>query len=221
MIPPNPTDYENELGSLKDTVVNMGTLAVAAIEKSLSGLLTRNLDLCYDVIDEDEVIDRHEKRIDEMGMAILLKFNPKASDLRHVLSSINTGRSLERIGDHAVTVAKRARKILKADELDEVRFLEPLLAEVRRILSSALVAYSDRDEKTGHEVVKMDDKVDRIYKSLGKTLTQKISEGAPQTESLLNIIFISRSLERIGDLAVNIGEDVVFSASAEDIRHSN
>ena len=213
-------NYDEELGALKDTVVEMGTLAVAAIEKSVSGLLNQDLDLCYDVIDEDEVIDQQEKRIDEQGMAILLRFNPVASDLRHVLSSINIGRSLERIGDHAVTVAKRSRKILKAGGVEEVRLVEPLLVEVRRILSSALVAYSDRDEKLAHAVVAMDDKVDKIYKNLNKSLTQKISEGPPGTESLLNIIFISRSLERIGDLAVNIGEDVVFSASAEDIRHT-
>lgn len=213
-------NYDEELSALKDTVVQMGTLVVAAIEKSVSGLLNRNLDLCYDVIDEDEVIDQHEKRIDEQGMAILLRFDPVASDLRHVLSSINIGRSLERIGDHAVTVAKRSRKILKAGELDETRLVEPLLVEVRRILSEALVAYSDRDEERALAVVKMDKNANQIHKSLGKALTQKISEGLPGTESFLNTIFISRSLKRIGDLAVNIGEDVVFSASAEDIRHT-
>ncbi len=214
-------NYDDELGALKDTVVKMGTLAVVAIEKSVSGLLNRDLDLCYYVIDEDEVIDQHEKQIDEQGMAILLRFSPVASDLRHVLSSINIGRSLERIGDHAVTVARRSRKILKAGELDEVRLVEPLMIEVRRMLSEALVAYSDRDEKRALAVIKMDEKVDRIHKVLAKSLTQKISEGLPETESLLNIIFISRSLERIGDLAVNLGEDVVFSASAEDIRHTS
>ena len=214
-------NYDDELGALKDTVVKMGTLAVVAIEKSVSGLLNRDLDLCYDVIDEDEVIDQHEKQIDEQGMAILLRFSPVASDLRHVLSSINIGRGLERIGDHAVTVARRSHKILKAGELDEVRLVEPLMIEVRRMLSEALVAYSDRDEKRALAVIKMDEKVDRIHKVLAKSLTQKISEGLPETESLLNIIFISRSLERIGDLAVNLGEDVVFSASAEDIRHTS
>jgi phosphate transport system protein len=213
-------NYDDELGALKNTVVEMGTLAVTAIEKSAGGLLTGDLDLCYDVIDEDEAIDQHEKRIDEQGMSILLRFNPVASDLRHVLSSINIGRSLERIGDHAVTVAKRSRKILKAGKVDEIRLVEPLMVRVRRILSTALVTYSDGDEEMAHTVIKMDEKVDRLYKNFGKRLTRKISEGSDGTESLLNLIFISRSLERIGDLAVNIGEDVVFSASAEDIRHT-
>ena len=174
-----PRNYDEELSALKDTVVQMGTLVVAAIEKSVSGLLNRNLDLCYDVIDEDEVIDQHEKRIDEQGMAILLRFDPVASDLRHVLSSINIGRSLERIGDHAVTVAKRSRKILKAGELDETRLVEPLLVEVRRILSEALVAYSDRDEERALAVVKMDKNANQIHKSLKASprKSQKVCPG--------------------------------------------
>jgi phosphate transport system protein len=213
-------NYDEDLSALKDSVVEMGTMALAAIEKALKGLASRDSDLCYDVVEQDEIIDQQEKKIDELGMAILLRFNPVASDLRHVLSSINICRSLERIGDHAVNVAKRARKVIRSSELDETRLLEPLFAEARKIVSVALTAYSDVDEAMAHEVIKMDQKVDEIHKSLGKSLSQRISEGGCDTEALLNVIFFSRSLERIGDLAVNIAEDVVFSTSAEDIRHT-
>jgi phosphate transport system protein len=213
-------NYDEELGSLKDSVVEMGTKALAAMEKSLSGLTNGDRDLCDDVIDEDEAIDQQEKRIDEQGMAILLRFNPVASDLRQVLSSINICRSLERIGDHAVTIAKRSRKIIRAGFLDEVRLVEPLFVEDRKIVSAALTAYSDLDEAMAHSVIEMDHKIDEIHKGLGKVLSQKISQAGQDTESLLNMIFIARSLERIGDLAVNIAEDVVFVTSAEDIRHT-
>jgi phosphate transport system protein len=213
-------NYDDELGTLKNTVMEMGTLAGAAIKKAADGLLSGDRDLCYDVIDEDEVIDQHEKRIDELGMAILLRFHPVASDLRHVLSSINIGRSLERIGDHAVNMAKRSRKIVRAGTFDEIRLIEPLVSQVLRILNLALVTYSDRDEETALSVIKMDESVDRMHKNLGKRLTLKLSGDSSATESLLNLIFIGRSLERIGDLAVNVAEDVVFSASAEDIRHT-
>ena len=213
-------NYDEELGSFKDSVVEMGTKALAAIEKSLSGLTNSDRDLCSDVIDEDEAIDQQEKRIDEQAMAILLRFNPVASDLRQVLSSINICRSLERIGDHAVIIAKRSREIICAGALGEVRLVEPLFFEAHKIVAVALTAYSDVDEAMALAVIGMDQKVDEVQKGLGKLLSGKISETNQDTGSLLNLIFIAQSLERIGDLAVNIAEDVVFVTSAEDIRHT-
>jgi phosphate transport system protein len=212
-------NYDDELSALKDSVVEMGTMSLAALEKAIKGLTTGDRDLCYDVIDEDEKIDQIEKGIDEQGMSILLRFNPVASDLRHVLSSINICRSLERIGDHAVNVARRSRKVLKQGDFEEVRLIEPLYLAVRKIVSSALTAYSDVDESIALSVIEMDKKLDEIATALSKSLSNKISEGGQATEALLNIIFIIRSVERIGDLAVNIAEDIVFMTSAEDIRH--
>ncbi|MDB4538180.1 phosphate signaling complex protein PhoU [Akkermansiaceae bacterium] len=212
--------YDSDLSALKDGVIQMGGAALDALEKSIAGLLGGSLDQCYDVIDDDEAIDAQEKRIDEQGMSILLRFNPVASDLRLVLSSINICRSLERIGDHAVTIAKRSRKIIKVGTIDEVRLIDPLFQEVQKIVSAALTVYADVDEEAAMSVIAMDQKIDGLHKSLGKSLSAQIAGGARETESLLNVIFISRSLERIADLAVNIAEDVVFISSAEDIRHT-
>ncbi len=212
--------YDSDLSALKDGVIQMGGAALNALEKSIAGLLGGSLDQCYDVIDDDEAIDAQEKRIDEQGMSILLRFNPVASDLRLVLSSINICRSLERIGDHAVTIAKRSRKIIKVGTIDEVRLIDPLFQEVQKIVSAALTVYADVDEEAAMSVIAMDQKIDGLHKSLGKSLSAQIAGGARETESLLNVIFISRSLERIADLAVNIAEDVVFISSAEDIRHT-
>ncbi len=212
--------YDDELDYLKDSVLEMGSGVVNAMERGIKGLLEGDREQCSDVIDEDDVIDSQEKKIDEFGMSVLMRFNPVASDLRFVLSSINICRSLERIGDHAVNIAKRSRKILKRGVFDEVRLLEPLYLEAQKIVSSALTAYSDVDEEAAMNVVAMDRHVDDVHKSLSKVLTSKISEGVDRTDAMLHILFMSRSLERIGDLAVNVAEDVVFITSAEDIRHS-
>ncbi len=214
-------NYDEELEQLKDNVLQMGSGVMSAMEKAIKGLLEGDREQCSDVVDEDEAIDRAEKQIDEQGMSILMRFNPVASDLRLVLSSINVCRSLERIGDHAVNLAKRSRKILKAGEVPEARLIEPLYLQAQKIVSLALTAYSDIDEETAMNVIAMDQEVDRIHKTLSKSLSSKIADGGTtQTESLLHILFISRSLERIGDLAVNVAEDVVFITSAEDIRHT-
>ena len=212
-------NYDDDLNALKDSVVQMGALALTGLENSIQCLLGGNLELCADVIAEDEVIDNQEKKIDEQGMSILLRFNPVASDLRLVLSSINICRSLERIGDHAVNVAKRSRKILKSGQLNQVRLIEPVYTATEEIVSASLRAYSDVDEEQARKVIELDAKIDKLNRALGKSLTNQIADGAQATDTLLNIIFISRSLERIGDLSVNIAEDIVFITSAEDIRH--
>lgn len=211
--------YDDDLNGLRDTVVQMGGLASASLENAIGCLLSENLDLCADVIADDEIIDTQEKKIDEQGMSILLRFNPVASDLRLVLSSINIGRSLERIGDHAVNIAKRSRKILKSGQVSQIRLIEPIYEATQEIVSMALNCYSDLNEQSARKVVGFDKKIDKANRLLGKSLTNQIAEGVDQTDTLLNIIFISRSLERIGDLSVNIAEDVVFMTSAEDIRH--
>ena len=118
--------YDDNLHHLKNMVLEMGGNALAGLEKTVKGVIEGNREACSDVIDDDEIIDLAEKKIDEQGMSILLRYNPVASDLRHVLSSINICRSIERIGDHAVNIAKRSRKILKAGSCDEVRLIEPL-----------------------------------------------------------------------------------------------
>lgn len=213
-------NYDDDLSALKDSVMEMGAGVLKGMELAIKGLINGDREQCYDVIDFDEVTDAQEKKIDEQGMSILLRFNPVASDLRQVLSAINICRSLERIGDHAVNIAKRSRKIIKAGLIEEVRLIDPLYLETEKIVSASLTAYSDVDEKAGLAAIEMDRQVDKIHKSLSKTLSHKIADTNEDTESLLNVIFIARSLERIGDLAANIAEDVVFITSAEDIRHS-
>lgn len=213
--------YDDDLSQLKDSVLEMGANVITGMESAMKGLTEGDREICSDVIDDDEKIDAAEKKIDEQGMSILLRYNPVASDLRLVLSSINVCRSIERIGDHAVNIAKRSRKILKGPPCKEIRLIEPLFLEARQIVKSALEAYADVDEKVALKVIKLDRQVDRLHKKLSKGLTNNIADdGSDYTESLLHILFISRSLERIGDLAVNVAEDVVFITSAEDIRHN-
>lgn len=212
-------NYDADLSSLRDSVVKMGGLALASLDTAIRCLFGGETDLCADVISDDEVIDTLEKKIDEQGMSILLRFNPVASDLRLVLSSINICRNLERIGDHAVNIAKRSRKILKSGKVEQIRLIEPLYHAAERMVSASLRAYSDIDEKEALRTIALDQEVDDLNSSIGKTLTNRIAAGTEHTETLINVIFIARSLERIGDLSSNIAEDVVFITSAEDIRH--
>ena len=213
--------FDEELDALNAETIEMGALALNSLERAVGGLMSGDRETCTEVVADDEVIDQLEMEIDKRGMAILLRYNPVASDLRFVISSLNIGRSLERVGDHAVNIARRARKVLKRGELVEAKSLESLYNEVRAIVTLAIKAYSDRNEQKALTVIDMDGSVDSLHKLLSKNVSNQISKSGDNSESLVSLLFISRSLERIGDLAVNIAEDVVFIASAEDIRHSS
>ena len=197
----------------------MGAKVSQSIEASVKGLLAGSPDLCNEVIADDEVVDGQEKSIDEVAMGVMMRFNPVATDLRMVISSMNVARSLERMGDHAVNIARRGRKILKTGTLEESKLLEPLFTLASIEVKDALTAYSDGNVELALGLHDKDEELDRLHKRLAKTLSALIEDRESGTVGLIHLLFAARSLERIGDLAVNVGEEVVFIESAEDIRH--
>ncbi len=214
------TSFDSELEQLRIDLIQMGNLVLRAVDGAVGGLLAQDIERCSDVIADDEVIDQKEKEIDGRGMAILLKYTPVASDFRAAVSTMSICRSLERIGDHAVNIARSGRKILKLGECPEVDLVQPLFDATRALLIKSLQAYTNSDAELAMEIIQGDKEVDRLHKKLSKGLTMIVGDGGSGTESLLHLLFISRFLERVGDLAANIGEDVVFISSAEDIRHA-
>jgi phosphate transport system protein len=214
-------DFDSGLAELRNQLVSMADLATRSLEQAMQGLMDGNRDRCNEVIAEDEVVDQLEKTVDEVGMSIMVRFNPVATDLRRVISSMNIARTLERVGDHAVNVARRARKILKSGPIGETKMLEPLFSLALGELRDAVTAYVDGNEELAVSLKNRDEELDRLHKKLAKSLSRLIEQRGEGAVPLVHLLFVARSLERIGDLAKNIGEEVVFIESAEDIRHIN
>lgn len=212
-------DFEQAIHTLRNEVIAMGGIARVNLDRAMQGLRDRNADLCKMAIADDTEADEAERRIDALGMEILVRFHPFASDLRLVISSMKISTNLERISDHAVNIAKRAKKILAHPALEEVCMLEPLQAMATGLMERSLVSFMDRSAALGASLMVDDEALDRAEKQLVATLSSNLEQGGDRAEVYLHIIFIARSLERIGDLAVNIGEDAVFLAAAKDIRH--
>lgn len=212
--------FDDELEELRGEVIKMGSQVTRSLDQAGSGVIAGDGSGCLAVIEGDAVVDQKEMQIDEIGMSILLRHTPVASDLRMVVSSLNVTRNLERIGDHAVNIAKRALKILKVGGCSEVSHIEPLFDAARKVLSSTLLAYADVNGEAALKVLEMDEEVDQIEKRLTKSFTVLMGEEGAKRDALLHLLFIARSLERVGDLAVNIAEDLYYITSAEDIRHS-
>jgi len=212
-------DFDQAISSLRGELLAMAGQARHNVERAVQALLTRDVDLANTVIGDDNEVDEMERRIDRMGMEILVRFHPMATDLRLVLSSMKISINLERISDHATSIAKRARKLAVKDELPDANMIEPVYTMADELLRDAISAYSEHDPLLAVGLHDRDKALNQVYKKISNTLSQRIEQGAGRAEDYLHLVFVVRSLERVGDLAVNVGEDTVFLESAKDVRH--
>lgn len=207
------------MNALKEKVQHMASLTTQNIKHAIQALLTKDIDLARMVIGDDSEVDELEVKIDQLGLDILIRFHPVASDLRSVITAMKTAHNLERISDHAVNIAKRAKKICKSASPIESSVVEPLYKMADQILSDALRSYREGDSELGQGLHATDKELDAAYKQVSALLSGRLENAGSQAENILHLILVARSIERIGDLAVNIGEDSFFLSKARDIRH--
>jgi len=220
--PPKPhtlTNFTSALDQLRSSVLRMSSLTQQNLKNSIKGLLERDDDWCNNSIADDEEIDLLEMQIDREGIEVMSRFQPVASDLRDVVSSIKIGANIERVADQAVNIARRARKLNEQPQLPELHLLDKPIHLSLLMFDDAVRSFAERNATLAVELKSRDRELDGINKQLTDTLINRMQDDSPNLPSYLNMIFISRCLERIGDHACNIAEDVVFAVSAEDIRH--
>lgn len=191
------------------------------LERAIRSLLERNAELANAVIADDDEVDEHERHIDQLGMEILVRFHPMATDLRLVVSAMKISSNLERISDHATSIAKRARKMSASQELPDTTLIEPLYTLADHLLRDAIAAFADHNPVLGASLHARDKELDRMHKEATATFGARIEQSSGRSQDYLHLIFVVRSLERVGDLAVNIGEDAVFLEAAKDLRHAS
>ncbi len=214
-------EFDKGMVSLKADVLLMASLARQNLERAMRSLLERDIDLARSVIADDSDVDDLERKIDQAGIDIMVRFHPVASDLRLVITSMKMAHNLERISDHAVNIAKRSKKICKSLPLEEVGLAEPLYSAADKLLRDALMAYTDANAELGEGLKVRDKELDRMHKQMIATLSGRLETSPGRSENLLHLIFVARSIERIGDLAVNMGEDSVYLGESRDIRHEH
>lgn len=213
------SEFNHALNQLKSDTINIATLAQKNVENAFSGLRKRDISLCNQVIADDEEVDQCEIQIDNDSLQIMAKFQPFASDLRLVVASMKITNNLERVSDHAVSISKRARKIIKGEDVDEISFIEPAYKHSLLMLKSAIQSYSEGSTDKALNVLGMDDDLNKYHKAATKAYTKRLEDPCDNYKTYLNLVFITRWIERIGDLSTNIAEDVIFMESAQDIRH--
>lgn len=213
--------FNEALATLRNNVLMMAGLTERSLERAMKGLFDRDDNICAHAIADDEEIDQLEKQIDKDGVDILLRFQPVASDLRRVVSAMKLSSNLERMADQATTIARRARKLNQHPPLPEVELVKPMHEEAMSMFKDSVDAFVREDVELGRAVVPRDEKLDDLNRAASHKLVERMAEDPDQLRGYLNLIFVGRCLERVGDHATNIAEDAVYAAVAEDIRHQS
>jgi phosphate transport system protein len=212
--------FDSSLKDLKAKLVGMAGQVEKAIEEATDALGTRNSDRLKKVFELEEQINLAHVQIDNDCVTLLALQQPLAADLRLIVSIIKINTDLERMGDQAVNISKNTERYLKGAPIKPLVDLPIMFKEVKLMVRETIDSFVKHDETLARAVLKRDDIVDELKNKIFRDVIEVIKKDPAAIEQGLNLILIARNLERIGDHATNISEDVIFAATGEDIRHS-
>jgi phosphate transport system protein len=211
--------FQEQLEVLKERLLVMGGLAEERVRAVVEALVDRDIDIVDSVQSGDEPINRLHMEVDNRCFKLLALHQPMATDLRAIVAAVKINTDLERVGDLAVNIAEAVRRYLLHPPVKQLIDI-PRMAEIaQRMLRDALDAYVRRDTDLAQIVLNEDDKLDALKTQVFRELLTFMLQDPGTIEPALDLILISRHLERIGDHATNVAEDVIFMVSAKDVRH--
>ena len=211
--------FQDALDKISADLKSMADQVTRNLEMAVRGLTERDSTLCDKVIADDAEVDLLEMKIDEEGLRIMTLYQPVATDLRRVISVMKVSGNLERVGDQAVSIARRARKMNRNLEIAETRLVEPVYKKAISLLQKSLGAFAEGNLEHALEIRGEDAELNEAQKSVSKQLTSRMENDSARIKDYLDLQFIVRWLERVGDHAKNIAEEAVFVTAAMDIRH--
>ncbi len=213
------THFDQELALLKEKVLTMASYAEAAVKEAVEALMNRDAQRAARVNAGDEIIDRFELEVDEAAIALLAKA-PLASDLRLIAVAMKTSQNLERVGDEATKIAKRARDLSMEPPLKLVVDVSHMADLTLHMLKSALDAFVNQDPTAARALIPHDKEVDALHKEIHKKIADFMMRDSEAIARCLHLMVAVKSLERIADHSKNVAEEVVFLCEAQDIRHT-
>ncbi len=211
--------FEEELNELKERLLYMGSLVEAMIQYSIKILVERKEELAKDIKKHEEDVNHIQVEIDEICLKLLALYQPTAGDLRFITSAMKINSDLERMGDQAVNIAENSLDLLKEPPLKPLIDLPKMADIVKNMVKDCLDAFVSKDPELAGKVLQTDDQVDKFKDDIFKELLVYMSQDSNNISRAMDLILVSRNLERVGDHATNIAEDVIFMVSGKDIRH--
>jgi phosphate transport system protein len=212
--------FHDQLSQLKQRLLDMSDLATSLLDLSVDALLSRDSSMAEAVLTGDRDLDALELEVEDQAIGLLALQQPMARDLRFIIASIKVSNDLERVGDHAVNIAQSALRLASTSTIiTPDPEINEMSRRARKMLHDSLTAFVRADGALGREVCKADDEVDAMHNSVFRILVTHMMEDARTITPSLELLLVSRNLERVADLATNIGEDAVFLAEGKQIKH--
>ena len=211
--------FHEELAHLKQRLTALSAEAEEAVGNAVEALLRRDRTLAQEVIRGDRTINALESSIEEQGFQLIALHQPMAKDLRLIFSAIRIVNDLERVGDHAVNIAQSAERLLSFPHVVPEPEVVEMARLARQMLGDALSAFVRGDPQAARAVCKRDDAVDSLNDSVFRILLTHMMEDQRSIGACMELLLVSRNLERVADLATNVAEDVVFVTEGRTIKH--
>ncbi len=212
---------DGQLEELKKLMLEMGGQVEQALRAVIDGLLKKENKFFLEVHDVETHINILQIKIDNECLQVLAKQGPVAKDLRLILSIIKINTDLERMGDQCVNIAHLGRELLERGSVSSMQDIETMTKSVREMVKGSLDSFVKMDIVAAKSILRMDDQVDQLKNKVYKDSTALMKVEPHNIQSLMDLILIARNLERLGDHATNIAEDVIFAFSGKDVRHGS
>jgi phosphate transport system protein len=210
--------FDEELAKFKETLLTMGSYAESSVGQAIQALTDRNDKLAEQVQHNDDIMDQYEIDIDDMAINLLSKA-PLATDLRLITVAMKISQNLERIGDEATTIARRALELNTEPQLKSYIDIPRMATIALGMLKESLDSFVNKEPEKARAVIPRDKEVDALNRQLYRELSSFMVENPSTISRCLNLMTVSKCLERVADHATNIAEEVVYLCEARDIRH--
>ena len=210
---------ERELDILRDRLLLMGGEVELAIQRAMHALVQRDSEVANQVLENDRVIDRLELEIDRLSVEVLTLRRPVGRQLRLVISIFKITPVLERIADHATSIARAALELNDEPELKSFGELSEMAERALEMLQSVLDAFTSNDSEKARKLIEKDEEIDQLYDRLVNDLMKTMSQDAAKSTRLARLLFVAKNLERIGDYVKDICELTVYMKEAVFIKH--
>ncbi|HEV7925345.1 MAG TPA: phosphate signaling complex protein PhoU [Verrucomicrobiae bacterium] len=212
------TYFDDELAKFKEKLLTMGSYAESAVSQAVQSVVERDDNLASQVQQNDDLMDQLEVEIDDMAVNLLAKA-PLGSDLRLITVAMKISQNLERVGDEATTISRRAMELNQEPQLKSFIDIPRMAGIALGMLKEALDTFVRKEPEKARAIVPRDKEVDAINRQMHRELSNCMVEDPATIGRCLNLMTVSKSLERVGDHAANIAEEVVYLCEARDIRH--